>query len=118
MFRSEGNFLGEVSAVRDAERSEATAREPSIAGSREAFLDQALFAGTNFLVSILLARLLNLKAYGAFSVALSVVYIAGAFHSAVLTEPLMVFASTSYGSSFGSYMRLALRFHWVLGGQF
>ena len=108
--------MSRVSTVRDFETSEATDRERPIAGSREAILDQVLFAGTNFLVGIFLARLLNLKAYGAFSVALSVVYIAGAFHSAVLTEPLMVFGSTSYRSSFGPYMRLAFKFHWTLSG--
>jgi O-antigen/teichoic acid export membrane protein len=78
--------------------------------------DQGLYAGANFAVNILLARWLELRAYGAFAVALSIVYVAGAYHTAVLIEPLMVFGSTRYAQKFAGYLRLLLRFHWALSG--
>jgi len=56
-----------------------------------AIIDQALFSGANFIVNILLARWLSQEQYGAFAVALSIFYLLAGFHTAVLTEPMMVF---------------------------
>jgi len=84
----------------------------------EAFsvLDQLLFNGANFGFNILLARWLGLSAYGAFAVGLSVFFLAGAMHTAVLTEPMMVFGGTKYSTRFSWYIGLLVNFHWVLSG--
>src|ERR1700733_11575031 len=78
----------------------------------EAFsvLDQLLFNGANFGFNILLARWLGLSAYGAFAVGLSVFFLAGAMHTAVLTEPMMVFGSGKYSTRFSWYIGLLVNF--------
>jgi O-antigen/teichoic acid export membrane protein len=82
----------------------------------EAFsvLDQLLFNGANFGFNILLARWLGLSAYGAFAVGLSVFFLAGAMHTAVLTEPMMVFGGTKYSTRFSWYVGVLVNFHWAL----
>lgn len=79
-----------------------------------AILDQALFSGANFLVNILLARWLMLEEYGAFSVALSIYYLLLNFHTAVLTEPMMVFGAGKYREQFRKYLGMVLLGHWGL----
>ncbi len=83
---------------------------------REGFAvgDQALFYGANFAINILLARWLTTSAYGAFAVSLSVFYLAGGLHTAVLTEPMMVFGARKYNHEYRHYLGLLLRFHWPL----
>jgi O-antigen/teichoic acid export membrane protein len=85
---------------------------------REGFavLDQALFYGANFASNIMLARWLGASAYGAFAVGLSIFFLAGALHTAVLTEPMMVFGGRKYANEFDWYIGLLIRYHWVLAG--
>lgn len=77
-----------------------------------AVLDQALFSGSSFLVNILLARWLVPNEYGAFAVALSVFYLLAGLHTAVLTEPMMVFGAGKYREHFHTYLRMLLYGHW------
>ncbi|MEM4202805.1 MAG: hypothetical protein QXS54_01920 [Candidatus Methanomethylicaceae archaeon] len=77
-------------------------------------VDQALFSGSNFLVNVLLARWLLPEEYGAFAVALSVFYLLAGFHTAVLTEPMMVFGAGKYRESFRKYLGMLLYGHWGL----
>ena len=79
-----------------------------------AALDQGLFSGANFLVNILLARWLAPKEYGAFAVALSVFYLLAGFHTAVLTEPMMVFGAGKYREQFRKYLGMLFYGHWGL----
>ncbi|OGW86568.1 MAG: hypothetical protein A3C35_08420 [Omnitrophica bacterium RIFCSPHIGHO2_02_FULL_46_11] len=79
-----------------------------------AVLDQGLFAGSNFLASILLARWLPAAEYGAFVVAYSIFLLLGVFHTAILTEPMLVFGSGKYSSKFQSYLGCLLYGHLVL----
>jgi O-antigen/teichoic acid export membrane protein len=69
-----------------------------------AVLDQSLFAGANFLVNILLARWLSQPEYGAFTLVYSVFLLFGAFHTAILTEPMLVFGSGKYADDFKKYL--------------
>jgi hypothetical protein len=79
-----------------------------------AILDQALFAGTNFLVNVLLARWLEPAQYGAFAVAYAVFLLLTTFHTAVLTEPMLVFGAGKYADRFPQYMGLLISGHcWV-----
>ncbi len=80
-----------------------------------AVVDQALFAGTNFLVSILLARWLEPAAYGAFSVAYSVFLLLGTLHTALWTEPMMVYGSGRFRDTFASYQQVLIGYHWRFG---
>lgn len=76
-----------------------------------AILDQGLFAGTNFLVNILLARWLRPAEYGAFALAFSTFLLAGTFHTALITEPMLVFGPFKYRARFKRYLGLLLRAH-------
>jgi O-antigen/teichoic acid export membrane protein len=79
-----------------------------------AVLDQALFAGANFIVNILLARWLVPADYGAFALAFSVLLLLGSFHTAILTEPMLVFGPGKYRDEFHAYLRLLLYGHFAL----
>ena len=69
-----------------------------------AILDQALFYGANFTMNILLARWLHATAYGAYAVALSVFFLTASLHTAVLTEPMMVYGARKYAHQFPQYV--------------
>ncbi len=80
-----------------------------------AVTDQALFAGTNFLANILLARWLESAAYGAFATAYAVFLLLGTLHTALWTEPMLVYGSSRYREAFGAYQAILLRYHWRFG---
>ena len=77
--------------------------------------DQALFAGANFLVSILLARWLEPAAYGAFSLAYAIFLLLGTVHTGLWTEPMLVYGSGRYRENFTAYQQVLLRYHWRFG---
>ncbi len=79
-----------------------------------AVLDQGLYSGANFLTSVLLARWLSGEQYGAFTVAFSMVFLLTAAHSALLTEPMLVYGAGKYGDRFAGYFRLLLDGHFLL----
>ena len=79
-----------------------------------AILDQGLFAGANFVANILLARWLTPEDYGAFALAYSIFLLFAAFHTAILTEPMMVFGAGMYAGKFDRYLGILLRGHAVL----
>lgn len=79
-----------------------------------ALADQVLFAGANFLLHILLARWLAPDDYGAFTLAYSMLFLASAFHSALLTEPMVVFGASKYEGDFPRYLGFILQDHAVL----
>jgi O-antigen/teichoic acid export membrane protein len=79
-----------------------------------AVLDQGLVAGSHFMINILLARWLEPSQYGAFAVSYLVFLLLGAFHTALLTEPMMVYGSGEYASIFPKYMAILIYGHWAL----
>src|SRR6266511_2204184 len=81
-----------------------------------AVLDQALFAGANFLVNILLARWLEPTQYGAFAVAYAVFLLLSTVHTAVLTEPMLVFGAGKYAKRFPQYIGVLIYGHWWVTG--
>jgi O-antigen/teichoic acid export membrane protein len=87
---------------------------PWVAKGSLAILDQGLFAGTNFVVNILLARWLTPAEYGAFAMAYSVFLLLGVFHTAIFNEPMMVFGPGVYRERFREYLGLLLRGHFCL----
>ena len=76
-----------------------------------AVLDQALFSGSNFLLSLLLARWFTTTEYGAYSLAYAVFLLFSSIHAALFTEPMMVFGASKYGNRFAPYLRLIVRSH-------
>lgn len=78
-------------------------------------VDQALFAGANFLVGVLLARWLEPAAYGAFSTVYAVFLLLGTLHTALWIEPMLVYGSGRLRNRFAAYQRVLIRYHWGFG---
>jgi len=76
-----------------------------------ALLDQGVFAGSNFVMSILLARWMPPEQYGAYAVAFAVFLFLVNFHQALLLEPMLVFGSSVYRNSLRGYMKALLLAH-------
>jgi O-antigen/teichoic acid export membrane protein len=81
-----------------------------------AVADQGFFALANVLLNVMLARWLPPSEYGAFAVGYSIFLFIGAFHTALLTEPLLVFGPVKFAGQSRSYLNALLRGHWALTG--
>jgi len=71
-------------------------------------LDQALFASTNFLINVLLARWLALSDYGVFALIYATFLLAGVIHAALFTEPMMVFNYQKLNAGFKEYLNILI----------
>jgi len=80
-----------------------------------ALADQGLISGSNFVVSILLARWLTRDGYGAYAVAFGIFVLLTVLYLSVVLEPMSVFAGT-YKDNLRGYLRGLLRMHFVLCG--
>jgi O-antigen/teichoic acid export membrane protein len=80
-----------------------------------AVADQGLFAVSNLIVNLLLARWLTSREYGAFVAAYVVLILVSVAHSALLIEPMLVFGPSTYAGRFKEYLRTILRLHAVFG---
>ncbi len=76
-----------------------------------AVLDQGTFALSNFVLNVLLVRWLGAAEYGLFSVVFASFLLAGTVHTAVFTEPLLVFGSGRHRTRLRSYLGDVLRLH-------
>ncbi len=74
-------------------------------------VDQALFAGSNFVLNILLVRWLSPEAYGAFAVGFTVFLLLGALHTGLLTEPMLVFGPSRFMRYWMAYLAVLVRGH-------
>jgi O-antigen/teichoic acid export membrane protein len=83
-----------------------------------AIFDQGLFAGANFVLNVLLARLISPADYGVFSVSYALLLLAGTVHTAFLTEPMLVFGPGRYRDWFRPYLSSLVNWHWRLTGLF
>ena len=86
----------------------------ALAGLRRtgfAVLDQGLFSAANLLVNILLARWLTPSHYGAFAVANSIFFLVASFHTAALTEPMLVYGASRYAGDFRGYLGFVIQGH-------
>jgi len=96
-------------------------KNPVVRWSGRAFwatADQGIFAGSNFLLNILLARWLSNEQYGAFTISYSSFLILGVFHTSLITEPMLIFGAGRYSASFISYYHHLRRLHWKLVASF
>jgi O-antigen/teichoic acid export membrane protein len=76
-----------------------------------ALADQGLFAGSNCLVSVMLARWLSPTEYGAFATAFAAFLGLGVIHTSLLTEPMLVFAPDRYRDKHKQYFGALLHGH-------
>lgn len=76
-----------------------------------AVCDNAMFAATNFLVAVAVARHVSLDEYGTYALAQSIVLFISTFHTAFLTEPLLVFGSERYRDKAKEYILAAVAIH-------
>lgn len=81
-----------------------------------AVADQALFAGANFILNIVMARWLDPPTYGALAVGLAVLFLLGSMHVALLGEPLLVFGAGKFAHQRGAYLGSVFIGHWIVAG--
>jgi len=63
-----------------------------------AVTDQGLMSGSNFVLSILLARWLSPEQYGAYALAFSMFFFVSAVHQALVLEPMSVLGTAEYST--------------------
>lgn len=83
-----------------------------------AILDQGLISGSNFLVSILLARWLVAESYGAYAVAFGIFVLLTLVYSALILEPMSVFGGAAYRRCLRGYVKSLLKMHVVVSFAF
>ena len=81
-----------------------------------AILDQALISGSNFAVSICLARWLMPEQYGSYALAFSISLLLTFLYQSLLLEPMAVFSGGAYRKSLRGYLGALLRIHFWLTG--
>src|SRR5579862_2344913 len=79
-----------------------------------ALIDQGLLSGSNFLVSILLARWLTPNQYGAYAMGFSIFILLSGIHNAFFLEPMSVFGPESYSQCLAAYVKKLFGFHFAL----
>src|SRR5579862_9263632 len=79
-----------------------------------AILDQGLISGSNFLVSVLLARWMAPEQYGAYAVAFGIFVLLSLVYQSLVLEPMAVFGGSSYRNSLRSYLKILFRIHFVI----
>ena len=78
-----------------------------------AVLDQGLISGSNFLISILLARWMGAAQYGAYALAFSIFLLFLVSYQALVLEPMCVFGPAQYRECEPEYFGTLLRMHVV-----
>ena len=80
-----------------------------------AVADQGLFAGSNGIIYILLARWLSPREYGAFATAFAAFMGLSVLHTALLTEPMLIFASQRFRDHHKHYFGSLVYGHAIIG---
>lgn len=76
-----------------------------------AIIDQGLFAGSNFLLNVLLARWMIPDQYGAYVIGFAWFLIAQNLYEALVTEPMAIFGAGKYSGQAKRYFGAAFLFH-------
>jgi O-antigen/teichoic acid export membrane protein len=79
-----------------------------------AILDQGLISGSNFLISILLARWLMPDAYGAYAVAFGIWVMLSLIYQSLVLEPMGVFGPSIFRENLRGYLRSLVSIHVAL----
>src|SRR5690348_1671137 len=78
--------------------------------------DQGFFSLSTVTLNVLLARWLPPHAYGAFAISYSLLLLLATVHTALLTEPLLVFGAGKYAHTLPVYVKIVMRGHWLVTG--
>jgi len=79
-----------------------------------ALFDQGLISGSNFIISILLARWLTPEFYGAYAVAFGIYVLLQLIYGALILEPMAVFGGAAYRHCLREYCGSMLWVHVVI----
>lgn len=104
-----GLFADVLAKIKDA----ATGRRARTWGFRGAIAlaDQAAFAIAGFTFTVLLARWMGSREYGAFAYSYSIFFLIVGFHSVLFLEPISIFGVTRHEASFRAYWTAIERVH-------
>lgn len=81
-----------------------------------AVVDQGLVTGSNFLISILLARWLTIEQYGAYAVAFAVFSLIIMLYQSLFLEPMAVYGASTYGDRLRGYFKSLWSLHLAASG--
>ncbi len=76
-----------------------------------AILDQGLISGSNFVISVLLARWLMPDQYGAYAVAFGIYVMLSLVYQSLLLEPMAVFGGSVFRGNLRGYLRSLVSIH-------
>lgn len=76
-------------------------------------VDQALYSGVNFVLSILLARWISPNEYGGYAVAFSIFLLVSTLQVALVAEPMSIFGVSRKGVDTSLYLNVLFRFQWL-----
>ncbi|MDO9547161.1 MAG: oligosaccharide flippase family protein [Pelolinea sp.] len=76
-------------------------------------IDQAVYSGANFIFIVLLARWLEPKDFGAFSVTYAIFSIFYQLHNGFISEPMSVLGPASYSTNERSYLKIQTKLHFL-----
>lgn len=79
-----------------------------------AIADQGFISGSNFLLSIFLARWMSADQYGAYALAFSIFVLLSLVYLSVVLEPMAVFGSSVYRNGLRRYLKSLLWIHLLL----
>lgn len=104
-----------MAAMANAESTSRASKRRKVAswlrGGAWAITDQALFAGSNLVLTVVLARNLSASDYGAFVFAFSMILFVHGFHLALLSEPGVVLGAGRYAAMLPRYIATLLKGH-------
>ena len=83
-----------------------------------AIADQGLISGSNFVLSIFLARYLGADQYGAYALAFSTFVLLSLIHQALVLEPMSVFGPSVYRNTLRHYLGLMMWLQLGMGAIF
>lgn len=81
-----------------------------------AILDQGLISGSNFIISILLARWLTADQYGAYAVAFGIYIMLSLVYQSLVLEPMGVFGGSMFRGNLRGYLKSLVSVHIILSG--
>jgi len=77
-------------------------------------IDQGLISGSNFLISVLLARWLTAEQYGAYAIAFGFFVLLQLVYQSLVLEPMSVFGGSTYRNNLRGYFGSLLWIHVIL----
>jgi O-antigen/teichoic acid export membrane protein len=110
----EDPILATAPPSRSPRNSSKAARWTAKAGF--ALIDQGLVSGSNFVVSIVLARWLTPVEYGGFALVFAVFLLLSMAYQCLLLEPMAIFGVGEYRARLRGYLKTLLGVHGIISG--